>query len=121
MKKGIIIIISVLFLIITTVLLFLCASLVFDIGISQRNMAETYLLTSKSPDGNYTLKAYKTEPGATVDFSVKVYLVDDEEKNLVYNAYHEYEADINWIDNDRVSINGEILNISQGEKYDWRN
>lgn len=41
-------------------------------------------------------------------------------KTIIYDAYHEYEAKIVWIDNTTVSINGITLDISQGEKYDWR-
>ena len=77
-------------------------------------------MASQSPDGKYNLEAYRTEPGATVDFSVRVYLTTDDRKSIIYDAYHEYEAKIVWIDNTTVSINGKTLDISQGEKYDWR-
>lgn len=36
------------------------------------NSEDTLLLSSQSPSGKYILNAYKTEPNATVDFSVKV-------------------------------------------------
>lgn len=75
---------------------------------------------SQSPDEKYTLEAYRTEPGATVDFSVKVYLIDDGKKELIYNEYHQDQANIIWIDNDNVSINEKTLNLSMGETYDWR-
>ena len=85
-----------------------------------RNNPETFLMASQSPGGKYNLEAYRTEPGATVDFSIRVYLTTDDRKSIIYDAYHEYEAKIVWIDNTTVSINGKTLDISQGEKYDWR-
>ena len=91
-----------------------------NIGDSQINNPETFLMASQSPDGKYNLEAYRTEPGATVDFSVRVYLTTGDRKTIIYDAYHEYEAKIVWIDNTTVSINGITLDISQGEKYDWR-
>ena len=99
-----------------------CVYLVFAIGLgaSQTNNKETLLLSSTSPDGEYTVEAYRTEPGATVDFSVKVYLITLREKVLIYNAYHEYSAEIMWVDNETISINGKVLNLSQNDKYDWR-
>ena len=91
-----------------------------NIGNSQTNNPETFLIASQSPDGKYNLEAYRTEPGATVDFSIRVYLTTNDKKSLIYDAYHEYEAKIVWIDNTTVSINGKTLDISQGEKYNWR-
>lgn len=93
---------------------------VLELGISQSNSAETFLLSSLSPEGDYKLEAYKTEPGATVDFSIKVYIVNESDKDLIYNAYHEYQAEIIWISKSKVTINGKILDLSKGETYDWR-
>lgn len=87
---------------------------------SQRNQKETFLFESKSPDNSIVLEAYVTEPGATVDYSIKVYVILTNEKRLVYNAYHERQASIDWIDNSNVVINGHLLNLSINEKYDWR-
>lgn len=93
---------------------------VLNLGSAQGNREETFLSAAQSPDGKYTLEAYQTQPGATVDFSVKVYLVDEGQKDLIYNAYHEYEAEMSWVDSERVCINGKTLDLSAGEKYDWR-
>ena len=94
--------------------------LVWIIGISQANKQETFLLSSQSPGGEYQVEAYRTEPGATVDFSVKAYLINGDQKEVIYNAYHESEAEITWIDNSTVSINGKTLNLASGETYDWK-
>ena len=93
---------------------------IIELGISQNNSAETFLLSSLSPDGEYKLDAYKTEPGATVDFSIKVYITNESDKALIYNAYHEYQVEIIWINKNTVSINGKKLDLSKGETYDWR-
>ena len=91
-----------------------------NIEVSQTNNEDKYLLTSISPDGTYVLEAYRTEPGATVAFSIKVYIVNDDERRLIYNAYHENQANIIWIDNNLVSINEKRLDLSKNETYDWR-
>lgn len=93
---------------------------ILNIGNSQTNNQETFLIASQSPDGKYNLEAYRTEPGATVDFSIRVYIINGNQKNIIYDAYHEYDAKIVWIDNTTVSINGKTLDISSGETYDWR-
>lgn len=102
----------VIFLLICTLGLGLCACI--------KNAEDTLLLESRSPDGRYVLYAYRTEPGATVDFSVRVYLSCGDRKTLVYDAYHEREVEILWLDDDRVSINNKVLDLSLGETYDWR-
>lgn len=124
MKRTIVIIFSIISSIVLIVLLALFIRIyiipILNIGNSQTNSQETYLMASHSPDGKYNLEAYRTEPGATVDFSIRVLIINDNRKDIIYDAYHEYEAKIDWIDNSTVSINGKTLDISRGEKYDWR-
>lgn len=109
-----------LFIIIIVVIVGVYLTQIYWISKSQNNSNETYLLTSESPDEEYLLKAYKSEPGATVDFSIKVYLVENKTRKLIYNAYHESYANIVWVNNDIVSINGIALDLSKEETYDWR-
>ena len=122
MKKNLIIIISVS---IVALLIFIWLTFwlisVLKLGNSQNNTSETFLESSISPDGKYKLEAYKTEPGATVDFSIKVYIIMENNKKLIYNAYHEYKVNIEWISPSRVSINEKELELSNNETYDWRN
>ena len=59
-------------------------------------------------------------PVLTVDYSVRVYMINGNQKEIIYNAYHESEAKIDWVDNTTVSINGKTLDMSSGETYDWR-
>lgn len=86
--------------------------------------SEENISKSISPDKTYTLEAYKVNGGTTTDYSIKVYRLNDNvlfRKTLIYNKYHEYDAEIKWINNDTVSINGVILDLSKDETYDWRN
>ena len=123
MKRTVVIVLSIISSVVLIVLFALCIRIyiipILNIGNSQTNSTETYLKTSQSPDGQYVLQAYRTEPGATIDFSIRVYIISDNRKNIIYDAYHEYEANIFWVDNSTVSINGKILDLSRGEKYDW--
>lgn len=86
----------------------------------QKSSSEVLLMTSYSPDKKYKLLAYRTEPGATVDFSVKVYSVGNKRHKLVYNCYHKSTVDITWVDNSTVIINGVTLNMDKNDVYDWR-
>lgn len=80
------------------------------------------ILTSTSPDNTYTLEAYRVNGGATTDYSIKVYRIDnDSSKSLIYNKYHDYNAEIKWISNYTVSINDVTIDLSKNETYDWRN
>lgn len=82
-----------------------------------------YLTEEISPDGTYSLKAYLTNGGATTSYSIRGELVfnnrNDKTKNIYWN-YREETANIEWIDNDTVVINGHTLNVPK-EKFDFRN
>ncbi len=89
-----------------------------------KHLPEGEVLTeSVSPDGAYTVRAYITNGGATVAYSVRGELVFNNEnkrdKNIYWN-YREDSATVNWIDNDTVDINGHVLTIPT-ETYDFRN
>lgn len=75
-----------------------------------------------SPDGEYTVKAYVVSGGATVADSVRGELIINElirkNKNIYWN-YRETEAQIIWVDNDTVSINGTVLDVPH-EVFDFR-
>lgn len=92
----------------------------FFANFTSSHSKETFLLTSISPNGEFILNAYRNEPGATTDFSVKVYLKNGKSEKLIYDAYHEKDVDIIWIDDSIVQINGRELNIQKKEKYNWR-
>jgi len=87
---------------------------------SQSNGSEILIQTSVSPGSKYKIEAFVTDPGTTVDFSIKVYLITENKKRLIYNEYHKSEVDILWLDDDIVKINTIKINITKGEVYDWR-
>ncbi|MDO7788167.1 DUF5412 domain-containing protein [Desulforamulus aquiferis] len=76
----------------------------------------------KSPDGAYTVKAYLSNGGATTSFAVLGELnynkVAKKPKNIYWN-YREDHADIKWIDNDTVIINGQKLDVPY-QSFDFR-
>ncbi len=116
MKKTI----TIFFVCMFILLILIGVGLNLKLLISQNNQQESLIAQSVSPNNKYKLEAYKTQPGATVDFSIKVYIINNGNKTMIYNAYHEYNVDIKWIDNTRVNINGKQLDLSKNEVYDWR-
>ena len=90
----------------------------FDI---QRIEGQNELTVSQSPNGKYTVTAYLNDGGATTDFAVLCTVKDNEngkEKNIYWN-YHCNSADIKWVDEDTVDINGEVLDV-ETDTYDFR-
>lgn len=88
-----------------------------------RLLTGEYLTEETSPDGTYTLKAYVTNGGATMSYSVRGELVFNERNNKAKNIYWNYREDtanITWTDNDTVVINGHSLNVPN-DKFDFRN
>ncbi|MHA6259251.1 DUF5412 family protein [Sporosarcina sp. CAU 1771] len=86
-------------------------------------LPEGELLTeSVSPSGDYTVKAYLANGGATVAFAVRgevIYHQKKEKKKNIYWAYRKEDAEITWIDEHTVSINGRKLDVRK-DVYDWR-
>ena len=93
----------------------------FLITASQSPESETLLTESVSPDGTYSIKAFRTNPGATVDFSIRCYVSSKEYTGKIYDAYHEATVRIEWISNDIISINGKRIDLSKKEAYSWKN
>nr|WP_170114350.1 DUF5412 domain-containing protein [Streptohalobacillus salinus] len=82
-----------------------------------------FLTEETSPDGNYTLKAYLANGGATTAYAIRGELVFNTSKGQTKNIYWNYRestAEIEWKDNYTVMINGHTLNVPS-EKYDFRN
>ncbi|MBD7969349.1 DUF5412 domain-containing protein [Paenibacillus sp. Sa2BVA9] len=81
-----------------------------------------YLTEVTSPDGAYTLKAYRVNGGATTSFAIRGELVTNDQKGKSKTIYwndHEDNATVKWIDSDTVHINGHTLNMPN-EKFDFR-
>ncbi len=75
-----------------------------------------------SPDGKYTVSAYLNNGGATTDYAVLCSVRNnetDKAKNIYWN-YHCTKAEIEWIDEKTIAINGVELNVTK-DTYDYRN
>ena len=76
----------------------------------------------QSPNGTYTVKAYLTSGGATISYAIRGELNFNNSrkrpKNIYWN-YREEKADIEWINEDTVVINGYELQVPD-ERFDFR-
>ena len=80
-----------------------------------------FIKSADSPDGTYRVNAYLCNGGATVDYSVRGELETTAtgEKRNIYWCYHKHDAEIEWVDNQTVIINGIELDVTK-DHYDWR-
>ena len=80
-----------------------------------------FMYEVESPNGEYTENAYLCNGGATVAYAVRGEVVNNEtgKKRNIYWDYKIKTAEIEWINNDVVSINGHVLNIHT-DSYDYR-
>lgn len=81
-----------------------------------------YLTEESSPDGQYTVKAYLVNGGATTSYTVRGELVFNEKKQKTKTIYwndQEEEAQIEWLDEDTVVINGHTLDVPK-DRFDFR-
>lgn len=90
----------------------------FDI---QRINGQEYINESTSPDGKYTVTAYLNNGGATTGFSVLGTLKNNSNSKIknIYWQYHCEEAEMEWVSNEIIKINGKELNV-KNETYDYR-
>ncbi len=82
---------------------------------------QEFLSESTSPDGRYTVTAYLNSGGATTAWAV-LCTVEDNKTSWDRNIYWNYRcstAEIEWVDEDTVIINGVELDVREDE-YDWR-
>lgn len=80
-----------------------------------------YLSSETSPNGKYKLNAYLYSGGATEDFTLRVEVEDinaTTSKNIYWKD-HDKTANMYWINNETVIINGKKLNVLK-DKYDFR-
>jgi hypothetical protein len=81
-----------------------------------------FLCSVESPTGAYTVKAYVARGNATVADSVRVEVIFKDSRSTSKNIYWQYRedtADMVWLDNQTVQINGVKLDVTK-ERYDFR-
>ncbi|GAB6152911.1 DUF5412 domain-containing protein [Desulfosporosinus burensis] len=87
----------------------------------QRINGQEYLNESTSPNGAYTVTAYLNNGGATVDYAVLGRLMNNSSGKMknIYWQYHCEKAEMEWVNNETLKINGKELNVKD-EIYDYR-
>jgi hypothetical protein len=90
---------------------------------SMQQLPEGEFLTEEiSPGEDYTVKAYVSRSGATVADAVRgevVYHKKRDKKKNIYWGYRESGADVQWINEHTVSINGVELDVRK-DIHDFR-
>ena len=87
----------------------------------QEVKGQEYISKSDSADGSYTVTAYLNDGDGSSDYAVLCTVTDNstgEERNLYWNNECA-NANIQWVDNETVVINGTVLNVKTGG-YDYR-
>lgn len=87
----------------------------------QRLEGQEVIQEVSSPNGTYTVTAYLNNGGATTGYAVLCSVKNNsagKEKNI-YWQYRCTEADIVWLDEQTVQINGVELNVKK-DTYDYR-
>ena len=107
------------------ILLFVISILGYGIYLAfydiQRIEGQEIIGEVSSPDGTYTVTAYLNNGGATTGYAV-LCSVKTNGQNKEKNIYWQYrceEADIVWVDEYTVQINGVELNVEK-DTYDYR-
>lgn len=82
---------------------------------------EEVLQEVASPNDTYTVTAYLNGGGATSDFAVLCSVKTNATGKVknIYWQYHCSDADITWLDEETVQINGVELNVKK-DTYDYR-
>lgn len=90
----------------------------FDI---QRINGQEYLDESTSPNGTYTVTAYLNNGGATTSYAVLGTLKNNKngKSKNIYWQYHCEKAEMEWLNDEIIKINGIELNV-KNETYDYR-
>ena len=74
-----------------------------------------------SPQGGYIVTIYRNNGGATTDFSIlgRVKKIKTGKEKNIYWQYHCKDADVEWLKENIIKINGIVLNVDT-EVYDYR-
>ncbi len=82
-----------------------------------------YISQSTSSNGNYTVKIYQSNGGATTGFAIRGEVTYNNKtfhktKNIYWN-YPQEKAAVKWINHDTVNISGHVLNVKK-DTFDFR-
>lgn len=76
-----------------------------------------------SPNSTYTVEIYQNDGGATTDYAVLGVLRKKSDSSYSRNIYwenHTDSAEVEWLDDDTVIINGRKIPNVLKDKYDFR-
>lgn len=76
-----------------------------------------------SPEGTYQLVIFRNDGGATTSYAVLGVLYKNDDSNYSRNIYWENrqdDADVEWLDDDTVIINGHRIENVEKDKFDFR-
>ncbi|WP_235988927.1 DUF5412 family protein [Aquibacillus kalidii] len=107
------------FTVVSSILLLIPLSFVLLLGsLRPLFVSEELIKTSHSPDENYTIEFYLTNGGATTAFGV-IGKLDGPLwfEKAIYDDYRMQYAEVEWINNHTVSINGHVLDLKRGETF----
>ncbi|MHC8515255.1 DUF5412 family protein [Sporosarcina sp. ITBMC105] len=96
--------------------------LILNYFIYQHEPKGELLNETVSPTGDYTVNMYVIRGNATVANSLRGEVIDHtnkDKKKTIYKANREEDADVEWLDDFIVSINGIQLDV-RNDSYDWR-
>ncbi|WP_328587386.1 DUF5412 family protein, partial [Gottfriedia luciferensis] len=115
-KKKMIIVISILLILIVSIIFYGINWMFFDID---RLHKGEFIGKTVSPNGEYTIKTYLSDAGATTSYHVlgTLFIKNNKSKNIYWDK--GTKANIVWIDNKTVLINGHKLFLPK-DKYDYR-
>ena len=88
----------------------------------QRIVGQEVLQEITSPSGDDTIVVYLNNDGATTSYAILCTVKDNQtgrERNIYWQD-HRDEANVQWVDDDTVIINGVELDVWE-ESYDFRN
>ena len=117
-KVSVIVLIAVSVLIVVSIIAYGTYWAFFDI---QRINGQEKIKEVSSPNQEYTVTAYLNNGGTTTDYAVLCKVTNNEtgkERNIYWN-YHCNDAEIVWLDETTVTINGVELDVLK-DKFDWR-
>lgn len=83
---------------------------------------QEFIAEAASPDGTYTVRAYRSNEGVTVSYAILGELIFNKENRKsrkIYWQYREEKAVIEWVDDDTVKINNIQLEVPD-EVFDYR-
>ena len=88
---------------------------------TQRIRGQEEIAVSDSPTGAYTVTAYRNDGGATTAYAVLCSVRDNQSgrRRNIYWQYRCEDAQIEWLDETTVRINGVVLDV-RSDVYDFR-